>query len=771
MNINSSNFFNTLIKDINEAKDGGQTEEIVNAALKRLPILSREKPEKIKGFCNTIEKMQLNGDIKARVQLAYANTILGHTSINSVKKLKEDEIPLGKFIDILVETPVANKLINENMGGYEVAKILNAVSQIQEADRESVCTGAEKVFNKNMSSSDFTMILDTVRRTSEAERESVCTGAKRFVKENMSSYGVNRILRAVRQIPETDRESVCTSTKWVINENMGGYEVAKILNAVRQIPEADRESVCTSTKWVINENINGDDVIAILNAVRQIPEADRESVCTSTKRVINENMRSNKIVSILTVVNAIKASERADVLEKIAHLFNPPMNRSDIEGIILTVKSLNLSERGELIVLLSNNYSSTIFRALSIIQPTSLDEVKRLIAYFESSDSISDLLSKFYKQTVLFNLRDPTAILRYIGAHIKVGFSLSNKAVSSSRKFLKHLIQGDLDEFRYKGDHNPIIKKIEKTPGGQAFLKSWKKSVKYSPHELFETSFDDLLKTKLDPVNNDDMKEFKKLFDVTDDTDLRSQEEILKLVKKRCLEMRKGVKKNEGNKAELEKLEREYSQAALKVDLMRLTTLDSFSKQKKILERISKKLKGTEHEKEFLAILANKRVFPSFSCEDTTDPESLILHGTDVESCQKVDGSVSMNCGLAVRLISGESRLLVIKENGKIVGRALVRLMLDDNDNLVVFVGRLYNSKQRKDIENCLIKLVQKRAKEWNVPVLKLHSKGTCYESGSLRVLPNGLPGYFDSLGGDGGVSEDGSVVLKETERFPGTST
>jgi hypothetical protein len=82
----------------------------------------------------------------------------------------------------------------------------------------------------------------------------------------------------------------------------------------------------------------------------------------------------------------------------------------------------------------------------------------------------------------------------------------------------------------------------------------------------------------------------------------------------------------------------------------------------------------------------------SFGIVDTVNVWDLFLRGTEVMgSCQRVDGNPSLTVCLLDALFDGKIRMLAIKApDKKIKLRALIKLMIDEDDQPALFLERIY---------------------------------------------------------------------------------
>jgi len=81
-----------------------------------------------------------------------------------------------------------------------------------------------------------------------------------------------------------------------------------------------------------------------------------------------------------------------------------------------------------------------------------------------------------------------------------------------------------------------------------------------------------------------------------------------------------------------------------------------------------------------------------FTIEDTDHWEDLELMGTEVDgSCQNIHRDPNLNKCLLASFLDGKIRLMVAKDKtGKIIGRMILRILLDENNKPVLFMEKLY---------------------------------------------------------------------------------
>lgn len=132
------------------------------------------------------------------------------------------------------------------------------------------------------------------------------------------------------------------------------------------------------------------------------------------------------------------------------------------------------------------------------------------------------------------------------------------------------------------------------------------------------------------------------------------------------------------------------------------------------------------------------------SCElilkDTDDAWQMFMSGTRIQSCQKVNGDVKYNKCLISLPLDPKRRLITVEKNGELIGRAIMRLLVDPNDKPVLMLEKVYKETPL-DIEPLIIEFAKERALSLGVP---LYQAGD--EPCELRSLYGPSYEYVDSF-------------------------
>lgn len=140
---------------------------------------------------------------------------------------------------------------------------------------------------------------------------------------------------------------------------------------------------------------------------------------------------------------------------------------------------------------------------------------------------------------------------------------------------------------------------------------------------------------------------------------------------------------------------------------------------------------------------------------DTDNAEDLLLCGTEVAgSCQHVEGELKYNKALMGYVVDGKYRMLAVKGNdGRLVARRMLRLLLDENDQPVLHLERRYANTGIHDgdaVDQALIDLAKKKAAATGCRLLAdnaMHASADMGPPCTVRSLDSRAPfEYVDAL-------------------------
>jgi len=137
---------------------------------------------------------------------------------------------------------------------------------------------------------------------------------------------------------------------------------------------------------------------------------------------------------------------------------------------------------------------------------------------------------------------------------------------------------------------------------------------------------------------------------------------------------------------------------------------------------------------------------------DTDDPQDLLLCGTEIPTCQSIHPD-NAPARILAYLGNGQNRLLAVKDKkGRILARAIFRLMLDEKNKPVLFLERQYPLIDNKFF-NVILSLAKKSADRLKLP-LTAETHG--YPKLTIRYLQGRVPyDATDALSAEGNSSSE----------------
>jgi hypothetical protein len=116
--------------------------------------------------------------------------------------------------------------------------------------------------------------------------------------------------------------------------------------------------------------------------------------------------------------------------------------------------------------------------------------------------------------------------------------------------------------------------------------------------------------------------------------------------------------------------------------------------------------------------------------EETEAPQDLLLIGTEVErSCLRICGDPRKNCCVMGVCLDGKMRALVLRdESGRIKTRALIKILLNSEDQPVLFIDDIYPAKT-PEIEEIFIQFARKKAESMGLDLYREDRSGVVLHS------------------------------------------
>ncbi len=155
----------------------------------------------------------------------------------------------------------------------------------------------------------------------------------------------------------------------------------------------------------------------------------------------------------------------------------------------------------------------------------------------------------------------------------------------------------------------------------------------------------------------------------------------------------------------------------------------------------------TQEQRRFEQTDFTPRKSKEYTAMISDNPEDLFLSGTEVHgSCQHATyADTELNCGLQSYVLDGKIKILAIKNNeNEIVARQMIRILLNNKDEPVLFADKLYfkTGHNTKTFTSQLDTQIKTYAQMLKIPYV---APDKVADYGPLRALENrGTPEYVD---------------------------
>jgi hypothetical protein len=174
--------------------------------------------------------------------------------------------------------------------------------------------------------------------------------------------------------------------------------------------------------------------------------------------------------------------------------------------------------------------------------------------------------------------------------------------------------------------------------------------------------------------------------------------------------------------------------------------------------------------KDMVAKLETPASSVPFTIEDTDAWEDLLLMGTEVDgSCQNINRDPANNKCLLASFLDGKIRLMVAREkgSGKIIGRVIYRIHVDENNKRALFVEALYirNGVNETLIRQDIIEGCRQKAQSMGIA---LTASAKDYSYLNATKYPNALkslggPAPYEYVDALRGKQKDGIYSIPES--------
>lgn len=356
--------------------------------------------------------------------------------------------------------------------------------------------------------------------------------------------------------------------------------------------------------------------------------------------------------------------------------------------------------------------------------------------------------------SLIVKARQPNAIFIYFSKLQNLPKLEKEIAVNALSVFMESVIKGTFPNIRYRTEGNPHLEQILKVL--KRGFQEWVKGDIASVEELLQEAGQALVLKEIDlkkelykKVCSDDhffffdesstKPSFLKQYLIDPREDLKIElSNSLRIVDEKLMRMKKEAKEKFPETIEY----KELNNILVKLRIQR-QLIDSLDKNcKDPITKLNSALKlfkeNKENFPETIQVIADLELckclvqekdksrrlidLSKYKVIDTDDWEDMLLCGTEVSgSCQHIDRDPQLNKCLLGYILDGKIRIIVVKdENGKIVARRILRLLLDNKTKSpVLYQEWLYaNPGVPKEVIQALDAMVLRRAKKMDLSLV-----------------------------------------------------
>jgi hypothetical protein len=366
-----------------------------------------------------------------------------------------------------------------------------------------------------------------------------------------------------------------------------------------------------------------------------------------------------------------------------------------------------------------------------------------------------DHLAQF-TETFQNSPRYPGALFSYAARLHTLPLAERESLIKTLGTFVSSVLDKSFPKIRYNLENNPHLQNIFKDKPD--LLKKWVDNLSIKASDLHSTSN----QVKENPIELL-KREFKNSLD---DKHLGSDQEkkysfLTKTNLNNEVEIKKAI-------AELEPLaidkDRKFELACLKLFLLPENEIKA--KLNELLPLVPVPLFKSDISGIIRLLSPQKLSIEELTVEESVNWIDLLLLGTEViNSCQSIIGDADFNKALLGYLLDGKIKPMIVRnKEGRIVARAVMRVLKDEKGNDVLFLERSYFRVNNPILRELLQKGATEKAARMGIPIVV--SERDYPNSVKNKAYPYPLnssfsasPEYVDALGG----IKTGFYTIKES--------
>lgn len=349
---------------------------------------------------------------------------------------------------------------------------------------------------------------------------------------------------------------------------------------------------------------------------------------------------------------------------------------------------------------------------------------KKFCAYFPVEDI--DCFAERYQKS-FGSFRDPMALFTYLGSLRELPKDEWTELKATLDRYVRSVLLGEFHSLRYNPTENPHLDLLVSNRPG--LLTDWQKN---------ETP------KKLQPIDSTDITPMDfRLFlrqRILTDKHLGPLDKFPLLVG-----YLKGAKVAEKELASPNSKEARFETLSIQLCEGSLPA-EAYVRDVRTLGLNLKEFNND------LSALIPRGVSGNYVISESDEPCDLLLSGTEVKgSCQRISGDPELNSCLLGYLMNGDVRLIVVKSQGKIVARSVLRLMWDPKaKGEVLLLERLYSNVASQVVKKPIMDWALNKAQRMGTPLLSKELGTGAAFMGPIEFRGGLSPIVYSDAGGSG---------------------
>ncbi len=262
-------------RNITKIGESAITSRIIRFSLKSLLSYERNQEESIADLAAPLISTQMKRDDLETIIRTFQEMPNYHWDYHSF--FLNLNILFGYQPGEKVNAAIAIRpLIQKNMKGDDVKKILKGALKLPRGTRENTLALASQLIHNRMSGRDAAQIMAAVDQLEKKEVISEISTSQ-IIHKKMRAGDVIALLKAAVKLPEDTRKNTLALTSQLIHDGLPGRDAAEIMAAINQLEsEVNPKNVVAHTATLLDFHVDGWHVCRILQTIAKFPPEERE---------------------------------------------------------------------------------------------------------------------------------------------------------------------------------------------------------------------------------------------------------------------------------------------------------------------------------------------------------------------------------------------------------------------------------------------------------------------------------------------------------------